>query len=56
MEDNGYVSADLMKDVLVRYGTEPLNRNEVEQLCQEAGTSGGRFNYQQFVETMLQKQ
>eukprot|EP01102_Stenamoeba_stenopodia_P001472 TRINITY_DN1127_c0_g1_i3.p1 TRINITY_DN1127_c0_g1~~TRINITY_DN1127_c0_g1_i3.p1 ORF type:complete len:186 (-),score=53.37 TRINITY_DN1127_c0_g1_i3:174-659(-) len=54
--DGGFVDCAIIKDVLSRYGTEPLSRSEVEDLCNEAGASGGKFNYRQFSETMLQKQ
>jgi len=53
-EDRGFVSVDQMKRVLTKYG-DCLNQNEVEDLCKEANASGGKFNYNEFVETMLQK-
>src|SRR3546814_4657011 len=34
-DDSGYVYVDTIKDVLSRYGSEPLARNQAEELCND---------------------
>eukprot|EP01100_Stratorugosa_tubuloviscum_P015565 TRINITY_DN902_c0_g1_i12.p2 TRINITY_DN902_c0_g1~~TRINITY_DN902_c0_g1_i12.p2 ORF type:complete len:161 (-),score=100.29 TRINITY_DN902_c0_g1_i12:1127-1609(-) len=54
-DDSGLINAEAVKDALVRYG-DRLAPNEADEFVREANGSGGRFNYNQFSEQLLQKQ